>query len=209
MKILAINGSPRKDGNCHDMLEVLRKSLAKEEIEFEELWVGSAIHPCLACYKCLESDEMRCVQDNDCLNEAVQKCVEADGIILASPVYHGGITGNLKCFIDRLFLVGGLGRNIFKHKIGAALCTVRRSGGMNTYQQLLGVLDAFEMIIVSSDYWNVIHGAEKGEALKDVEGVEVIEKLGRNIAWILKCIEKSGIEPPASEPRTMYNFIRE
>ena len=98
MKILAINGSPRKDGNCHDMLEVLRKSLAKEEIEFEELWVGSAIHPCLACYKCLESDEMRCVQDNDCLNEAVKNVLRR--MELYWPVLY--ITAVLQAILNAL-----------------------------------------------------------------------------------------------------------
>lgn len=208
MKVLAINGSPRKDGNCADMLEVLRKTLENEGIEFEVLNVGTNVKPCLACYHCMNDSEIKCIQDKDCVNEALKKVQEADGIVLASPVYHGGITGNLKCFIDRLFLVGGLTRNIFKHKVGAALCTVRRSGGQGTYQQLLGVMDAFEMVLVTSDYWSVIHGAEKGEAVKDIEGVEVVEKLGRNIAWVLKCIKFSGVEPPKSEPRTMYNFIR-
>lgn len=206
MKILAINGSVRKDGNCADMLEVLRKTLEAEGVEMEVVQVGTNIRPCLACYKCMETG--KCVQTGDCVNETVEKFKEADGIVLASPVYHGTISGNLKCFIDRFFLVGGLGRNIFKHKVGAALCTVRRSGGQATYQQLLGVLDAFEMVLVTSDYWNVIHGAEKGEAVQDIEGVEVVEKLGRNIAWVLKCIKNSGIEPPVSTPRTMMNFIR-
>lgn len=208
MKILAINGSPRKDGNCSDMLKVLQKVLEAEGIEYEEIRIGTNIQPCSACYYCVEHNNLRCVKDNDCVNEALRKMEEADGLILASPVYHGSMTGAMKCFADRFFLAGGFKKNVFKHKIGAALCTTRRSGGQGTYQQLIGLMDAFEMLLVTSDYWNVIHGADAGEALQDVEGVAVVEKLGRNIAWILKCIKASGIEPPVSEPREMMNFIR-
>ena len=149
-----------------------------------------------------------CVQDDDGVNEIIAKCIEADGIVLASPVYHGGIAGGMKCVLDRLILAAGCGDNQLKHKVGAALCTLRRSGGMETYQQLLGTINTMEMVLVTSDYWNAVHGADKGEAMQDIEGVEVIEKLGRNIAWMLKVIDKAGIEPPESRPRTMMNFIR-
>ncbi len=208
MKVLAINGSPRKGGNCSDMLKLLQNTLEKEGIEYEEIVVGTNIRPCLACYHCLDANDLQCVQKNDCVNEAIEKAKEADAIVIASPVYHGAMTGNLKCFLDRFFLAAGCGQNIFKHKVGAALCTVRRSGGQSTYQQLLGCMNAFEMILVTSDYWNVVHGADKGEAVNDIEGVEVVEKLGRNMAWIMKCINAAGIEPPVSEHRTMFNFIR-
>ena len=114
----------------------------------------------------------------------------------------------MKCVLDRLILAAGCGDNQLKHKVGAALCTLRRSGGMETYQQLLGTINTMEMVLVTSDYWNAVHGADKGEAMQDIEGVEVIEKLGRNIAWMLKVIDKAGIEPPESRPRTMMNFIR-
>ena len=173
MKVVAINGSPRKDGNCAQMLEVLGKVLEQEGIEFEVCQPGAKVHPCMACYHCLDNGTLRCVQDDDGVNEIIAKCIEADGIVLASPVYHGGI-----------------------------------AGGMKTYQQLLGTINTMEMVLVTSDYWNAVHGADKGEAVQDIEGVEVIEKLGRNIAWMLKVIDKAGIEPPESRPRTMMNFVR-
>jgi len=190
MKVVAINGSPRKGGNCAQMLDVLGRVLENEGIEFEVCQPGAKVHPCMACYHCLDNGTLRCVQDDDGVNEIIEKCIEADGIVLASPVYQG------------------CGENKLHHKVGAALCTLRRSGGMETYQQLLGTINTMEMVLVTSDYWNAVHGAEKGEVMQDTEGVEVIEKLGRNIAWMLKVIDKAGIEPPATGHRTMTNFIR-
>jgi len=208
MKVIAINGSPRKNGNCAQLLDILGNTLQQEGIDWEVCQPGTRVHPCLACYHCLNHNTLRCVQDDDGVNEIIAKCIAADGIVLASPVYHGGIAGNMKCVLDRLMLAAGRGNNQLHHKVGAALCTLRRSGGMETYQQLLGTMDAMEMILVTSDYWNAVHGADPGEAQQDIEGVEVIEKLGRNIAWLLKVIDKAGIAPPATHNRTMMNFIR-
>ena len=188
MKVVAINGSPRKGGNCAQMLDVLGRVLENEGIEFEVCQPGAKVHPCMACYHCLDNGTLRCVQDDDGVNEIIEKCIEADGIVLASPVYHGGIAGGMKCVLDRLILAAGC--------------------GMETYQQLLGTINTMEMVLVTSDYWNAVHGAEKGEVMQDTEGVEVIEKLGRNIAWMLKVIDKAGIEPPETGHRTMTNFIR-
>ena len=208
MKVVAINGSPRKGGNCAQMLEVLGGVLAQEGIEFEVCQPGEKVHQCMACYHCLNNNTLRCVQADDGVNEIIEKCIAADAIVLASPVYHGGIAGSMKCVMDRIMLAACCGENQFHHKVGAALCTLRRSGGMETYQQLLGLMDAMEMVLVTSDYWNAVHGAEIGECKQDIEGVEVIEKLGRNIAWMLKVIDKAGIAPPETHHRTMFNYIR-
>ena len=208
MKVVAINGSPRKGGNCAQMLEVLGGVLAQEGIEFEVCQPGAKVHPCMACYHCLNNNTLRCVQADDGVNEIIEKCIAADAIVLASPVYHGGIAGSMKCVMDRIMLAACCGENQFHHKVGAALCTLRRSGGMETYQQLLGLMDAMEMVLVTSDYWNAVHGAEIGECKQDIEGVEVIEKLGRNIAWMLKVIDKAGIASPETHHRTMFNYIR-
>ena len=208
MKVVAINGSPRKGGNCAQMLEVLGGVLAQEGIEFEVCQPSAKVHPCMACYHCLDHNTLRCVQADDGVNEIIEKCIEADAIVLASPVYHGGIAGSMKCVMDRIMLAACCGENQFHHKVGAALCTLRRSGGMETYQQLLGLMDAMEMVLVTSDYWNAVHGADIGECKQDIEGVEVIEKLGRNIAWMLKVIDKAGIAPPETHHRTMFNYIR-
>lgn len=149
------------------------------------------------------------MQDDDGVNEIIAKCIEADGIVLASPVYHGGIAGGMKCVLDRLILAAGCGDNQLKHKVGAALCTLApfgRHGNLSAAARHdqhhgdgachLGLLE------------RRTRRQTKGEAVQDIEGVEVIEKLGRNIAWMLKVIDKAGIEPPESRPRTMMNFIR-
>lgn len=133
--------------------------------------------------------------------------VEADGIILASPVYYGGISGTMKCFLDRAFLAAG---HKLHHKVGASIVTARRSGALETFQQLNAYLNTMEMIMPIADYWNNLHGLDIGEINQDIEGIEVIQKLARNMAWIMKVIEasKGKIDPPETKPRTMTNFIR-
>lgn len=210
MKIVAINGSPRKNGNTTQLLEVVRREVEAAGVEFQVFQPGPKVHPCMACYHCLNTSSLRCVQTDDMVNDIIAACIEADGILLASPVYHGGIAGGMKCVLDRLMLAAGCGDNQLCRKVGGALCTLRRSGGMETYQQLLGTMDAMEMIIVTSDYWGAVHGADPGEALQDTEGVEVAAKLGRNMAWTVKALAaaKETLPPPVSEKRTFTNFIR-
>lgn len=210
MKIVAINGSPRRDGNVARCLEAVGREVEAAGVEFEAVQPGPRVHPCLACYHCLDTGSLHCVQKDDMVNEIIDKCIAADGILLASPVYHGGIAGNMKCVLDRMMLAAGCGDNQFHHKAGAALCTLRRSGGMETYQQLLGTMDAMEMVIVTSDYWAAVHGANPGEVLSDTEGMEVAAKLGRNLAWMVKVIAaaRGTIDPPETRHRTMTNFIR-
>lgn len=210
MKIVAINGSPRKGGNVAQCLEVVRREVEAAGVEFEVFQPGAKVHPCMACYHCVHTGSLACVQTNDMVNEIISACIAADGILLASPVYHGGIAGGMKCVLDRLMLVAGCGENQLHHKVGAALCTLRRSGGMETYQQLLGTMDAMEMVLVTSDYWNAVHGAEMGEVQSDTEGMEVVAKLGRNMAWMVKVIHaaKGTIDPPETHTRTFTNFIR-
>ena len=210
MKIVAINGSPRKNGNTAQCLEVVRREVEAAGVAFQVFQPGPKVHPCMACYHCLNTGSLRCVQTDDMVNDIIAACIEADGILLASPVYHGGIAGGMKCVLDRLMLAAGCGDNQLCRKVGGALCTLRRSGGMETYQQLLGTMDAMEIIIVTSDYWGAVHGADPGEALQDTEGVEVAAKLGRNMAWTVKALAaaKGTLPPPVSEKRTFTNFIR-
>ena len=208
MKIVAINGSPRKNGNTTLCLEAVRKEVEAAGVEFQVFQPGAKVHPCLACYHCLDNGTLRCIQTDDMVNDIIAACIEADGILLASPVYHGGIAGNMKCVLDRLMLAAGCGVNQLHHKVGGALCTLRRSGGMETYQQLLGTMDAMEMIVVTADYWGAVHGAEKGEAARDTEGMDVAAQLGRNMAWIVKVLAESKVPVPERGHRTMTNFIR-
>lgn len=210
MKIVAINGSPRKNGNTAQVLEVVRKEVEAAGVEFEVFQPGAKVHPCMACYNCLNTGSLRCVQNDDMVNDIIAACIEADGILLACPVYHGGIAGGMKCVIDRLMLAAGCGQNQLHHKVGGALCTLRRSGGVQTYHQLLAAMDAMEMVLVTSDYWGAAHGADPGEVLQDEEGMEVARRLGRDMAWMVKVLSatKETLPPPAVEPRPMTNFVR-
>lgn len=207
MKVVAINGSPRQDGNTDICLKAIEKELNSQGIEMEILHIGKeTIGGCIACYHCLVTGSGHCIQ-SDGVNDCIDKMAEADGIILASPVYYGGIAGTMKCFLDRVFLCAG---PKFHHKVGAAITTLRRSGGLETFQQLNAYLNTMEMVMPSSDYWSAVHGLQPGEAEQDTEGMEVMTKLGRNMAWIMKVIEhsKGTIEIPDTKPRTMTNFIR-
>lgn len=207
MKVTAFNGSPRKGGNCEQALNLVGEELKKEGIEFEIVQVGNQpVRGCLACYKCLETGSVHCIQ-KDKVNEWIDKMVTSDGIILASPVYYGGIAGTMKCFLDRAFLAAG---SKLHHKVGASIVTARRSGALETFQQLNAYLNTMEMIMPTADYWNNIHGLNIGEIKEDIEGIEVMQKLGRNMAWIMKVIEasKGKIDPPQTGQRTMTNFVR-
>ena len=210
MKIVAINGSPRPNGNLTQLLEVVRKEVEAAGVEFEVVQPGAKVHACMACYNCLSTGSLRCVLNDDGVNDIIAKCIEADGILLTSPVYHSGIAGNMKCVLDRLMLAAGCGVNQFHHKVGGALCTLRRSGGSETYHQLLATMDCMEMVVVTSDYWGAVHGADPGEAMEDVEGVAVAAKLGRNMAWMVKVLNatKETLPPPETGARPMFNYIR-
>ena len=208
MKIVAINGSPRKNGNTARCLEAVGQEVTAAGVEFRVFQPGPDVRPCMACYHCLNTGSLRCVRDDDGVNEIIAACIEADGILLASPVYHGGIAGGMKCVLDRLMLAAGCGDNQLRRKVGGALCTLRRSGGMETYQQLLGTMDAMEMVIVTSDYWGAVHGADPGEVLEDQEGRAGARTLGRNMACMVKVLHDTAVPAPAGDPRPMMNFIR-
>lgn len=208
MKIVAINGSPRKNGNTALLLEAVRREVEAAGVEFEVFQPGPNVHPCMACYHCLNTGSLRCVRNDDGVNDIIAACIGADGILLASPVYHSGMAGGMKCVIDRLILAAGCGDNQLRHKVGGALCALRRSGGVETYHQLLAAMDAMEMVLVTSDYWGVVHGADPGEVLQDTEGMEVAAKLGRNMAWMVKVLHESKVPVPEPGRRTMTNFIR-
>lgn len=210
MKIVAINGSPRKNGNTAQVLEAVRREVENAGVAFEVFQPGPDVRPCMACYHCLDTGSLRCVRNDDGVNDIIAACIRADGILLASPVYHSGMAGGMKCVVDRLMLAAGCGQNQLHHKVGGALCTLRRSGGVETYHQLLAAMDAMEMVVVSSDYWGVVHGADPGEALRDEEGMAVAARLGRNMAWMVKVLSatKETLPPPAPAPRPMTNFIR-
>ena len=208
MKVLAINGSPRVGGNTASALWVTLHELENEGINTELVTLGQkAIRGCLACFQCRERSDQRCAFDSDEVNALIPKMIEADGILLGSPVYYTGVNGTMKSFLDRAFFVAG---SKMRHKVGAAVVAVRRSGGSTTFDQLNKYFLISQMLVVGSNYWNIIHGMMPGEATQDAEGQQIMRTLGKNMAWLLKLIDhgQNAIAPPPQEEKIMTNFVR-
>lgn len=210
MKVVAFNGSPREKGNTYHALKIVAGKLLEENIEVEIIHVGNkVIRGCLACNHCVKSRNERCVIEDE-VNGWIQKMKEADGIILGSPTHYSAIGGTMKSFLDRAFYVAGVNKSMLRHKVGAAVVAVRRSGGVPTFNQLNNFLNYSEMMMPTSNYWAVIHGTSPGEALQDAEGVQIMETLGKNMAMMLKqrAATKSISDENKQERKVFTNFIR-
>jgi multimeric flavodoxin WrbA len=187
MKVVAFNGSARKDGNTAILIRRVLKVLEEEGIETELIQLaGEPIHGCNACRTCYETKNERCVIDDDRVNEYVQKMKAADGIILGSPTYFSMMSSEMKALIDRTGYVARANKHLFKRKVGAAVVAVRRAGGMPTFDAINHFFLVNQMIVPGSSYWNVGIGNKKGEVEKDEEGMKTMDDLGRNMAWLLK-----------------------
>jgi len=211
MKVIAINGSPHKAGNTFHALNMVGAELEAAGIEFEIIHIGhKTIHGCMACNNCFKNRDEKCTIKTDDLNDWVQKMKEADGILIGSPVYYAGIPGTMKCFLDRAFYVAGSNGNLFRHKVAAAVVAVRRTGGSVTFDSLNHYLTYSEMTLATSSYWNVIHGTSPSEVESDAEGKQIMQTLGKNMAWLLKMQEatKESIPAPVRVKKVMTNFIR-
>ena len=209
MKVLAINGSPRKEGNTAFALQQIGSSLKEEGIDFEMVHIGhKAIHGCIDCGKCARSADDKCASFDDEVNEILPLMRDADALLLGSPVYYSGVAGTMKCFLDRSFFVAGVNKGRFRHKIGASVVAVRRSGGMTSFNTLNHYFLISEMIVAGSSYWNVIHGRKPGEAAQDLEGIQTMRTLGKNIAWLLKMKGASNQDEPQAESKIYTNFVR-
>ena len=211
MKVIAINGSPKKDGNTFQALSMVGKELMAGGIDFEILHVGhKQIHGCMACGKCAVNKDEECSIKTDDVNKWIQQLKTADGIIIGSPVYYSGIAGTMKCFLDRAFYVAGSNGSLFRHKVGAALVVLRRSGGSATLDSLNHYIHYSEMIVATANYWNITHGRAAGEVEQDHEGRQIMRMLGKNMTWLLKMKEASKdlIPEPAAEQKVATNFIR-
>lgn len=205
MKILLINGSPKKEGNTFIALSEVQKTLEAEGVETEMIHVGHKdIHGCIACLKCREMG--KCVFD-DIVNEVAEKFKEADGIVVGSPVYYASPNGTLISFLDRLFYSTPFDKSM---KVGAAVAVARRGGTTATFDVLNKYFTISNMPIVPSQYWNNVHGRMPGEALQDAEGLQTMRQLARNMAFLVKSIqlgkEKYGL--PKKEEWTPTHFIR-
>ncbi len=211
MKVVAINGSPNREGNTHHALAIVGARLEKNGIDFEIIHIGNkSIRGCLACGKCRENQDEKCSINTDPVNEWIQAIKAADGLILASPVHFSGIAGAMKCFLDRAFYVSSGNGGLFRHKVATAVVAVRRTGGSATLDGLYHFLAYSEMILATSNYWNVIHGRLPGEVIQDGEGVQIMEVVGDNMAWLLRMRErtKEELPPPAMVQKVVTSFIR-
>jgi len=189
MKVVAFNGSARKDGNTTKLVEYVFEELEKEGISTELVQLaGKHPHGCIACYQCFKRKDRRCAVESDCINECIEKMEAADGIILASPTYFADLSTELKALIDRTGMVSRANGDMYRRKVGAAVVARRRGGAIHVFDSINHFFTIGQMIIVGSSYWNIGVGRDKGDVAGDDEGVETMRTLGKNMAWLLKKI---------------------
>ena len=187
MKVLAFNGSGRKDGNTLVCLQTVLRELENEGIDTELIQMaGAPLQGCASCFKCMEKKNMKCAIENDPFNEYFAKIAEADGLLLGSPVYFSDVTANMKALIERTGLVSRANGGILRRKTGAGVLAVRRAGSNFALSSLNFLFLISEMIIPGSNYWNMAIGRNPGEVRNDAEGMLTMKTLGQNMAWLLK-----------------------
>ena len=206
MKVILINGSPKEKGCTYTALREIEKQLQKNNIETEIFWLGNKpISGCIGCGSCLKTGE--CFMQ-DKVNEFLEKVPKTDGFIFGSPVHFSATSGMLSSFMDRVFYGR---RKLFSNKLGSAVVSCRRGGATAALDEINKYFGISNMPIVSSQYWNMVHGNNPEEVLKDEEGMQTMRTLGNNMAWLLKSIEagkKAGIKLPENESIISTNFIR-
>ena len=208
MKVLLINGSPKAKGCTYTALCEVAKELENENIETEIFHIGSdPIRGCISCGGCSKTNSGKCVFNDDTVNIALEKAKEVDAFVFGSPVHYAGASGLITSFLDRFFYAG----NGFQYKPGAAIVSCRRGGATAAFEQLNKYFTISNMPIVSSQYWNMVHGNTPEEVKQDLEGMQTMRTLGKNMAWLLKSIQagiKAGVVLPEKEQRIVTNFIR-
>ena len=206
MKVLLINGSPHEKGCTYTALSAIAGELNTAGVETEIFWLGAKpLGGCVACYACRKTGG--CVFD-EVVNQAIEKAKTADGFVFGSPVHYAGASGNMTGFMDRLCIAGG--QHLY-YKPAAICCSARRGGTTATLDQLVKYPQYFQRPRISGNYWARVHGSSPAEVLRDEEGMEVMRQIGRNMAWVLQCIElgkANGIGHPNNPPKPVTNFIR-
>ena len=211
MKVLLFNGSPHKNGCTYTALEEIANTLKEEGIESEIYQIGTgSITPCRACYACAKLG--KCVINDDKVNEFVDYAAGFDGYIFGSPVHYGSACGGITAFLDRAFFVSFRGgKNVFAHKPASAIVSARRAGTTAALDQLNKYFMISQMPVISGRYWNMVHGATPDDVKQDIEGLQNMRILARNMAWHLKCLEagkSAGVQMPKTEEIQFTNFIR-
>lgn len=210
MKALLINGSPHKDGCTHTALCEVERALREEGLHTQMLWIGKGpVRGCIGCGGCARQGNHRCVFEDDIANEAIEKALDSDALIVGSPVHYASAGGSITSLLDRLFYAAG---SRMRGKVGAAVASARRAGTTATLDQLQKVFIINGMPIAPSQYWPMVHGNTPQDVLKDEEGLQIMRMLGRNVAYMVKSFalaREAGILPPAPEAqRKRTNFIR-
>lgn len=207
MKVLLLNGSPHAKGCTFTALSEVANELETQGIQTEILQIGTQpVRGCIGCRRCRTTGH--CIFDDDIVNLVIDKAAEADGFIVGSPVYYASANGALIALLDRIFYAGS--KN-FVYKPAAAVVSARRAGTTASFDELNKYFTISQMPVVSSQYWNMVHGNTPDEVRQDLEGMQIMRTLGRNMAWLLRCIEagkKANVSLPEAEPRVATNFIR-
>lgn len=204
MKVLLINGSPHKAGCTYTALSEVAGALTQNHIDSEIYHIGTKpVHGCTACHKCRELG--RCVFQDDACNTMLEKAQEADGIVIGSPVYYAAPNGALCALLDRMFFSGS---SSLRGKPAAAIVSCRRGGASAAFDRLNKYFTISQMPVVTSKYWNSVHGNTPEEVRQDLEGLQVMRTLGHNMAWMLQSIQNGDAQPPLQEPPVATNFIR-
>ncbi|MCX5857384.1 MAG: flavodoxin family protein [Deltaproteobacteria bacterium] len=192
MKVVALNGSARKDGNTAMLINVVFDELKKEGIETELIQMaGKPVQGCIACYKCFKNLNKRCSVEKDTLNEIIAKMEPAEGILLGSPTYFSDVSSGMRAFIERCGFVARANNYMFKGKVGAAVVAVRRAGGIPAFSSMNLFLHYMQMFMPGASYWSIGVGRDPGDVLKDDEGIQTMKTLGQNMAWLLKKLHTS------------------
>ena len=203
MKVLLVNGSPRREGCTYTALSEIAGVLNANGVETEIFQLGAApVYGCIACRKCAELK--KCAFDGDIANTLAEKMKQADGIVIGSPVYYSGPNGALCAVLDRVFFSSS---KAFANKPAAAIVSCRRGGASASFDRLNKYFTISQMPVVSSQYWNAVHGSTPDDVRQDKEGLQIMRTLGNNMAWLLKLIEAGGPPIPLGEKRVMTNFI--
>lgn len=209
MKVLLFNGSPNANGCTYTALKEIASVLESDGIETEIFQIGNkAVRGCIGCGQCSKNPEHHCAFNDDVVNAAIDKIKDADGFIFGSPVHFAGASGFITSFMDRIFYAAGA---YLAYKPGACIASARRAGTTATLDQMNKYLAIRNMPVVSSSYWNMVHGSNPDDVKQDLEGLQIMQNLGHNMAWLLKCIEagkQNGLDHPKTITGAKTSFIR-